>query len=88
MSAERLIGPLRCLECGEVLDLARDPTAPPEERPEAGDVSLCTYCGAVAIFDRFPAGGLMLRRTTDEEKLDLAATPQLQAMIRELKERK
>lgn len=63
----------RCFDCNEKLDgfTATDDDAP---IPEAGAVSVCLYCGAVAIFT---GNGLERREPTDDERSALDVHPQI-----------
>jgi hypothetical protein len=51
-----------CWHCDRPLDAARNIPGQ-EATPEPGAISLCFYCGAVAVFEE----GLALRAPTEEE---------------------
>jgi hypothetical protein len=68
----RVPGP-RCLDCGAVLTGAAQLGA--EGGPGDGDVSVCVYCGTVALYVDDGEGGFLLRRPTSEEWRALATDP-------------
>lgn len=70
--------PLVCLGCGLVNDGHQGPES--TDVPEAGDVSVCFTCGALAMYDVDALGLLTLRLPTDAELADLEADPQLQTV--------
>jgi hypothetical protein len=69
LGQETRLEPSNCCECGKVLDACGGPS-----RPEAGDYTMCMYCGSLNIFDE----GLKLRGPTDDEIFTAAADPTFQ----------
>jgi hypothetical protein len=65
----RVPGP-RCLDCGAVLTGAAQLGG--EGGPSDGDVSVCSYCGAVALYLDDGEGGFLLRRPSPAEWRELA----------------
>jgi hypothetical protein len=65
-----------CLGCGRRLDCAsrRD-----EAVPEPGSMSICWYCGYLAVFTE----DLTLRPLTSREAAEVAQDPELQMMLKE-----
>lgn len=61
---------LRCLDCDELIDGATCVEVEGDRYPEAGDVTVCLYCGHLMMFDF--EDDLMLRDPTDAELLTLA----------------
>lgn len=57
---------MKCLGCGAPNDATT--AAYHECRPNAGDVTVCIYCGHISVFN----ADLTLRNPTDEEVLDIA----------------
>lgn len=57
-----------CRDCGKTLDSTTPLNCPPE--PPAGSVSICAYCGSLAIFD----DDSLLREPTDAELADWRAS--------------
>jgi hypothetical protein len=51
-----------CPQCGRLLDGAM-PTPDHTDAPHEGAVSLCAYCGGIAMYDE----NLMLRKMTEAE---------------------
>lgn len=77
---DRVPGRPTCLDCGVVVDGATmldDDTAEPHD----GDVSVCAYCSAVALYLDDGEGGLLLRRPTSAEWHDLHDLPAVQRAI-------
>lgn len=78
-----------CVSCGESNDSFTSVKAD-DARPKSGDISICLYCGHVAIYD----DNLTLRELTDDEMYEIAGHPILlraqavSAMYREMKEKK
>lgn len=60
------IDKLKCLDCGENLDLATSTTAE-HATPSPGDVSVCVYCGNIAAFEDYG-----LRHLTSSEMYEIA----------------
>ena len=50
-----------CISCGKIFDVVSDVLA--ENMPIPGDVSICLYCGELAIFDK----RMMLRPLKESE---------------------
>ncbi len=61
----------RCHNCGTLNDDATDINNP-DARPTEGDVSVCFYCAALALFT---GDGYGTRAPTEEERLALLADP-------------
>jgi hypothetical protein len=55
-----------CLNCGQKTSLATDKGH--GRKPKPGDISICTYCGHIMIFD----DELKNRESTDNEIFDIA----------------
>ena len=62
----------RCLTCNARIETASDLFG--DEKVKAGDVSICLYCGAVAIFT---GPGIGLRDPTNEELVEILADPRV-----------
>lgn len=74
---EHRVRSFACLHCGKILDAASgvdDDDMP----PKPGDVSICFYCGNIAVF----GDNLLLRQPTDKEIIALAGDRQLLAVQR------
>lgn len=71
--------PPRCAGCGIALT-GHTPAATDDGPPAPGAVSLCRYCGHVALFDE--GGGL--REPTLAERAELLADPAVRAARRAL----
>lgn len=63
----------RCFECNEVVD-GFTATDAGKNTPSPGAVSVCVYCGAIAIFT---GHGTERRQCTPEERADLDVHPQI-----------
>lgn len=57
---------IKCLDCGHSLGLATSTTAD-QATPTQGDVSVCVYCGGLAVFEDYG-----LRHLTSSEMYDIA----------------
>lgn len=70
---------IACLSCGETIDGAApvDQDADDPAAPAPGAVSLCFYCGNLAVFELHPVGYLYLRPPTDDERTAMLADPQI-----------
>ncbi len=71
-----------CPDCGALMDGAVSAFDDEPERPRAGDLGVCTLCGALVQFDR----GLRLRRLTNLSGLsteDLLGLLAMQEAVRE-----
>lgn len=68
-----------CPFCEEVLPLATQAWGE-GDTPSDGDISICFDCGTPGIFDSKAKGGV--RKPTAREARELAATPDLQHMLR------
>jgi len=74
-----------CLKCRAVMDGF---TSLGETLlPDPGSVSVCIYCGDVAVFDINPDGDLYLRPPTDDEQRGLDDDEQINAVVAHIKER-
>lgn len=73
---------MRCVVCGGSLNAATPINGP--ARPEAGDTSVCLYCGNVAVFT---GDGLALRQATAVELGDLLADDDLRRVVNLVKTR-
>lgn len=60
-----------CLGCGKPNDAATSTTG--KAKPKAGSVSVCFYCGHIAIF----GDGMRLRELTDKEMHAVAGDPRI-----------
>lgn len=63
-----------CLECGHKIDGAAPTSSRAirgEHAPDAGNASLCVYCGALGVFERHALGYLFLRPPTVAERAEL-----------------
>jgi hypothetical protein len=60
-----------CISCGKLNDQATDPLE--EVQPKPGDVSICFYCGHIAVFTL----DLTLREPNLEEARDIAGNPEI-----------
>lgn len=69
--------PVTCPRCHAELDAATLP-ANPEQRPRAGDVSVCGYCLNLAVFT---GSGFELRVPTSDELDELEANPEVAEMV-------
>lgn len=69
------IGNLACPHCGRVNDVHAGPN--PGDMPDAGDVSLCWGCRALAIYTE--AGGL--RVPTDDELEAIMSADQVKSAL-------
>lgn len=70
----------RCFRCGRHLDASTATTrrgGPPHE----GDVSICFYCAAPAIFT---GRGVEIRRPTARELLEITNDPEIERVRRAL----
>lgn len=69
-----------CITCGAKFTVASDVQG--DNSPVTGDVSVCLYCGEIAIFDE----RMMLRSITESEicELPLIILQQLQAARSEI----
>jgi hypothetical protein len=72
----QLGGRPQCLGCGELLDGATG--VDNKNRPRPGSISVCIYCGHIAIF----ADDLSLREPNDEEMHEIAANETILAIQR------
>ena len=63
--------PCACLNCGKKLDSAYNH----EHKPGPGDITICTYCHHIMVFD----DNLNFRELNDEEIVDLAGDKELLA---------
>lgn len=61
-----------CPECGCEVDGASAVGEPADIQPEPGDLAICLYCAAIAIYDLAEGGTLSLRHPTLEERLLLS----------------
>jgi hypothetical protein len=72
----QLRGKPQCLGCGELLDGATGVSN--RNRPKPGSISICIYCGHIAVF----ADDLSLRKPTGEEMREIAGNPTILAIQR------
>ena len=77
----------KCLWCDRPLDAATD-IEQEGNVPEEGDLSICLYCGNLAIYTAGEAG-LVLRHPTVPERAEALADPQVRSALvhRALQER-
>lgn len=69
-----------CPECGVDVDGAAFVGDDDEVQPEPGDLAICLYCAAVAIYELAMDQSLCLRRATLEERLLLSEDEDIQAI--------
>ncbi len=69
-----------CSRCEAKLDAATS-MDDPDALPDADSVSLCFYCGNLAMFT---GEGMALRQPTAEEQAELMADPEVQRVFRSL----
>jgi len=74
--SEHRVREQRCPSCATPLDGAT--SVGHGHRPNAGDVTVCIYCGAILIFTA--RGGL--RPPTPDERAELAADPTVQRAVK------
>lgn len=76
------IEPVTCLGCARALDGRR--AVDGVESPDVdGDVSICLYCGNVAIYD--PTSALGLRRPTEAERFAIEVDDGIQAALADVR---
>ena len=63
------LAPNTCPHCGEVQDSAKSATG--KRKPSEGNLSLCAYCGSLALF----GSDLSLRKPTKEETKEIMGGP-------------
>lgn len=66
-----------CLNCKHVITAATSVTGMPDLMPTPGDVSICTYCGDIAVY----AQDLTLREPTATEAFEIAGDKELIAAV-------
>jgi DNA-directed RNA polymerase subunit RPC12/RpoP len=75
------VRPTLCLRCGHLLDARRKAGSIETELEKAGDASVCSYCGNVAIF----AEDLSLREPTAEERAVLDEDAELRLLVEQIR---
>jgi hypothetical protein len=70
--------PMKCLGCGVILDGALEVQSSGEPKPES--VSMCVYCGSIAIYTKV-LGKLALRHPTDKELKEIMLQPNVRQAI-------
>lgn len=63
---ERLRGAPKCPSCYAVLDTATGVGPTPADKPSAGDLSVCLYCGAMLEFEAGCLGHALLSQAAFE----------------------
>lgn len=61
-----------CLNCGSLLDAATQPDDP-SLQPKPGELTMCTYCGAILVFDE----EMRHRLPTPEENEQIERDPRV-----------
>jgi hypothetical protein len=74
-----------CLNCQKVMDAFKSTSE--ALLPDPGSVSICFYCGDVAMFDINPDGDLYLRPPSLDEWVGLEADQQLMDIVAKVRER-
>lgn len=72
--------PLHCRTCGSKVD-DFTPVGDDDAVPEAGNVSVCLYCGTLSIYT---GEGLNLRMPTPEEMAEMAEDEDLQRTVKQV----
>lgn len=76
MSNAFLVPETKCFSCGQPNDAATNVLG--KDGPDAGDVTICMYCGALAIFN----ADKTLRELTGKELIEVMKDPRVQQIER------